>query len=207
MKFRKLSAVSKKAGKFWPVFFVACYNLYMKVLQVIGNKNVGKTSVILDFISVAKKMNLKVICLKRSHSAVLDTPETDSFRFACAGADAVGLQTEGEFLWHEQNQESISDIIAKHAPSDTDLILIEGFRDENFWCDKIELIGPNSTERIFEKPCLRLLGENEKSAKVYVEAVATVFPEMVSDDTMDFCSRDKRIEKFKELISRQDDEN
>ncbi|MCL2677161.1 MAG: molybdopterin-guanine dinucleotide biosynthesis protein B [Streptococcaceae bacterium] len=99
----------------------------MKILQIVGNKKVGKTTTMVNFVEFAKSENLTVVCLKQAHEAQFDVEGTDTYKFAQAGADAVGLTVGNEMLWHEKTQTELSDLISK-VSKDTDLLLLEGFR-------------------------------------------------------------------------------
>lgn len=105
----------------------------MRILQIIGGKKSGKTSTMVDFIRFAKSRDLKVVALKRSrHEVEFDHENTDSYRFAAAGADAVGLSAGQEFMWRDHEEKSLEERINEQVPADTDLLLIEGFRTSDF---------------------------------------------------------------------------
>ena len=99
----------------------------MKILQIVGGKKTGKTTTMLDFLSVAKEEALTVSCLKHAHEAVMDTPGTDSYKFAAAGADEVVLTTPGGTLWHQKKSLELPELLSA-VEENADLVLIEGFR-------------------------------------------------------------------------------
>lgn len=151
----------------------------MKILQIVGTKKSGKTATMIDFITAAKEENLKVVCFKRAHEAVMDTPGTDSFRFAEAGADAVGLQTANEFLWHEKGSTDLSNLMENVIKSDVDLVLIEGFRTENY-------------------PRLNLVKADEE--RLEADFYGTIYPENYPD-LMDLSTTEKRKDWFKKWLT------
>ncbi|MDR0200164.1 MAG: molybdopterin-guanine dinucleotide biosynthesis protein MobB [Streptococcaceae bacterium] len=159
----------------------------MKILQIVGNKKVGKTTLMLEWIGLAKSEGLKVACLKRAHEAVMDTPETDSYRFAAAGADGVGLSTAGEFLWHEKRSVEVSEILEKYMAQEVDVLLIEGFRASSFDGWKLELIGPMSKERILPEGELQALR-------------GSLFSEELAQGVEDLTSREARKALFTRLL-------
>ncbi|MDR0297856.1 MAG: molybdopterin-guanine dinucleotide biosynthesis protein B [Streptococcaceae bacterium] len=105
----------------------------MKILQIVGTKKSGKTTCVVDFITSAREIGLSVAAIKHSsHSVVMDTPETDSFKFAAAGAREVSLATADSFLYHKSAPVEIDEILSDFVSADTDLVLIEGFRSAEF---------------------------------------------------------------------------
>lgn len=124
----------------------------VRILQVIGKKKSGKTATILSFIEAAKKQKIKIAVIKHSHHvASVDVPQTDTDRFFKAGAQQVGLNSRGEFFWREQ--ELAADLptqLQRFAQSDTQLILIEGYKDVKY--PKVLLLRPQDRMIDFKGP-------------------------------------------------------
>lgn len=112
----------------------------MRILQVVGEKKSGKTTLIVDCIRSAVQLNLNVAVLKRSHHCVsMDAKDSDSHRFVEAGSAQVGLQTSSAFLWQENRPaQALEDEIKQYVAPNTDLLLIEGFHSSCY--PKIQLV-------------------------------------------------------------------
>ena len=163
----------------------------MKILQVIGKKNSGKTTVMVDFIESARELGLEVATFKQGHrsSDAMDKVGTDTYRFAAAGSSQVGMQTPNGFFWHETRPAiSLKDEISRFVRPSTDLFLIEGFRNDVAY------------------PVLVLLRENHELADFpelsCVDFVGTIYDERWSDaekrhlstgqEVLDLTSTEKR---------------
>ncbi|MGC8583306.1 MAG: molybdopterin-guanine dinucleotide biosynthesis protein B [Thermoproteus sp.] len=90
------------------------------VIQITGNKDVGKTALAERLISMARSLGYRVVAVKQSHHAP-DVPGKDSYRMRVAGADVVVLRGGG--MWAV-----FSDRLSL-CRIDSDLVVIEGFRD------------------------------------------------------------------------------
>mgnify|MGYP001770641076 CR=1 FL=1 len=89
------------------------------VIQITGNKDVGKTALAERLIALAKSKGLRVVAVKQSHHAP-DVPGKDSYRMKAAGADLVVLNGGGGWA-----------LFADRLPLedlDADLVVVEGFR-------------------------------------------------------------------------------
>jgi len=102
------------------------------VVQITGNKDVGKTALAERIISLARSLGYRVVAVKQSHH-VPDVPDKDSYRMRTAGADVVALRGGGVWAVYSDRL-PLSRI-------DADLVVIEGFRDAKLGF-KIH-IGPN----------------------------------------------------------------
>jgi cyclic pyranopterin phosphate synthase len=111
-------------------------------LQVVGYKNSGKTSTILDFLAVAQAKGLKTAVIKHDDHdlADLDQPKTDTSRFKAAGATTLVLQTNAELFLRQAQPASLPQLVTAVVPSDTQLVLIEGFKTAAY--PKVVLMRP-----------------------------------------------------------------
>ncbi len=103
----------------------------MKRIHVVGRKNSGKTTLIVDLVRHLTASGHRVGTIKHTHHAhELDTPGKDSFLHRQAGAAAVGIVSENmqAVFWpatgpHDDEQRY--DRIVRTL-GDCDLILVEG---------------------------------------------------------------------------------
>lgn len=99
----------------------------MKLLHIVGRKNHGKTTLVVDLVAELSRRGLRVGTIKHSsHVHDLDTPGTDSYRHRHAGAVAAAIVTPellGVFVQRFQE-----DFYPRLAPlyATCDVVLVEG---------------------------------------------------------------------------------
>ncbi|MCX6639931.1 MAG: molybdopterin-guanine dinucleotide biosynthesis protein B [bacterium] len=105
-------------------------------ITVTGPKKSGKTSTIEALIPVLKKAGFRVATLKHTmHDHCFDSPGTDSYRHAQAGAGRVGISSPSQivlFGYDVPMKEESEDPLMKEFYKDCDVVLCEGFRDSPF---------------------------------------------------------------------------
>src|SRR5699024_11585974 len=102
---------------------------YIKTLHVVVFKNSGISSLLTNWIRLAKEQGLKVAVIKHhGHGAKLDMPDErkDSMQYISAGADA-SLVSGGGFTQHILQQElTYQQLHALATLEKPDVILVEG---------------------------------------------------------------------------------
>ncbi|KGX86049.1 molybdopterin-guanine dinucleotide biosynthesis protein B [Pontibacillus marinus] len=105
------------------------------VLQVVGYKNSGKTSVITSLIQALQREGLKVGTLKHhGHGGEPDKLNgTDSSQHFNAGAVVSGVEGDGVFQWNvRQESWSLDVLLNLYRPLGLDIVLVEGFKSEPY---------------------------------------------------------------------------
>lgn len=106
---------------------------HIKTLHVIGFKNSGKTTLVSNWVRLAKEKGMNVAVIKHhGHGAKLAMPDEtkDSMQYLLAGADAslvAGAGFTQHMLQNELNYEQLLTLAKWQNP---DLILIEGYKAE-----------------------------------------------------------------------------
>jgi len=100
-----------------------------KRIHIVGRKNSGKTTLIVDLVKAFSARGLRVGTIKHTHHHhELDTPGKDSHRHRQAGAAMVGIMAPGmnALFWPQVDEESdrYDQMLAKFA--DCDFVLVEG---------------------------------------------------------------------------------
>ena len=122
----------------------------MKRIHVVGRKNSGKTTLIVDLVTELTRLGYRVGTIKHTHHQhELDTPGKDSHRHREAGSAAVGILTDGmnAIFWPQPGNKETQSSSEKYRQFDSmmdecDIVLVEGdskttspkievFRDEN----------------------------------------------------------------------------
>lgn len=114
----------------------------MNILQIVGFKNSGKTTLMLELIRLAQENGKTVATVKHhGHSSALEMPsaQTDSTRFFEGGAQASIVYGAGVIQQHVRKKEAaLEDLLYMAAKTETDFIFVEGFKDAPY--EKIVLI-------------------------------------------------------------------
>jgi len=116
----------------------------MKVFGITGHSGMGKTTLLERLIPELQKRGLRVSLIKHSHKNIdIDHPGKDSYRLREAGCQEVLLMGNRRWaLMHElteQAEPSLAYLLTRLH--DCDLVLIEGFKSENF--PKLEVWRPS----------------------------------------------------------------
>ena len=114
----------------------------IKVLQVVGFKNSGKTTLALNLLEQAKNKGKTVAFIKHhGHGGPLELPkaDTDSMRLFESGADSSIVYGDGVVQTHQRRQTATVEELVDYASlGNPDLILVEGFKEAPF--EKIVLL-------------------------------------------------------------------
>jgi molybdopterin-guanine dinucleotide biosynthesis protein MobB len=104
------------------------------VVQVVGDSNSGKTTLIERLIPRLRVRGLRVGTVKHAHHGFdMDYRGKDSWRHAQAGADAVAVVSPRGAAWLIQTEEELSTKRVLEPLADcVDLILVEGFTREAY---------------------------------------------------------------------------
>ncbi len=119
----------------------------LPVIGLCAYSGTGKTTLLTQLIPILNKRNLRVGVVKHAHHKFdIDHPGKDSYEFRHAGAEQVVVASQKRTAWikeHKSNKNDpvLSDALAVLDISDLDLVIVEGFKRENF--AKIELHRPS----------------------------------------------------------------
>lgn len=112
----------------------------MKVIQVVGYKRSGKTTLTKTIIQAITKKGFKVASLKHhGHGGTpLGIEETDSEQHRRAGALIAGVEGEGTLQLSSQSSWKMEQMLAVYECLNIDILVMEGFKTYHY--DKIVLI-------------------------------------------------------------------
>ena len=117
-------------------------NPKVKRVHIIGRKNHGKTTLVVDLVRELRRREVRVATIKHTHHEhELDTPGKDSHKHRTAGAAAVGIVSRGmsAVFWEDTTEHDDDRQYARFESilSACDLILVEG--DAHAQAPKIEV--------------------------------------------------------------------
>lgn len=100
------------------------------ILCIVGQKAVGKTTLIVHLVPELRRRGLRVATVKRPpHHFEFDQPGKDSRRHFEAGADATLLYGHGKMalVRRLEGEPPVEELVAAHL-ADCDLVLVEGHK-------------------------------------------------------------------------------
>ncbi|MGO4345436.1 molybdopterin-guanine dinucleotide biosynthesis protein B [Paenibacillus sp. MCAF9] len=101
------------------------------IVQIVGYKNTGKTTLVCRLTERFKQAGYKVGTIKRdAHDFQIDTPGTDTWRHQEAGADITAITSSKRTAIMKQHAEPLQLLISQMT--EADVILIEGFKDASY---------------------------------------------------------------------------
>ncbi|GIP25960.1 hypothetical protein J23TS9_10900 [Paenibacillus sp. J23TS9] len=101
------------------------------VCQVVGYKNSGKTTLVCSLVERLKEMGFRVAVIKHdAHDFEMDHPGTDSYRHRAAGASAIALVSPRKTAVIREEEIYLDELVKGF--SSYDIILVEGFKQENY---------------------------------------------------------------------------
>lgn len=120
----------------------------MKILQFVGYKNSGKTTLVMNLIEFLTKEDFRVATLKHhGHGGVpLGFAETDSEKHRSAGAILSGVEGDG-VLQLSSTSWSLEKMMSIYEMMDLDILLLEGFKKADF--EKVILLRDEEDLELF----------------------------------------------------------
>ncbi len=127
------------------------------ILGFVAYSGTGKTSLLLNIIPLLKAKGLRIGMIKHSHHKKfdIDHPGKDSYRLRKAGAEQMLVASRKRWalmveLENEELEEpNLAQLLTKLNQNELDLILVEGFKHENY--PKIEVHRPSLNRPLFHK--------------------------------------------------------
>ena len=117
----------------------------IKVIGVVGWKDVGKTFFATEIIKLLVSKKFKVGSIKHAHHDFdIDQHGTDSFKHRNAGSNQVIISSSkrwAKIIENNNKKEKNLDQLIKEF-QEIDIVIVEGFKKENH--PKIEIIAKNS---------------------------------------------------------------
>tara|TARA_B100000676_G_C17986731_1_gene792351 strand:+ start:21 stop:539 length:519 start_codon:yes stop_codon:yes gene_type:complete len=172
----------------------------MKSKKIIGFaafSGTGKTTLIKKIVSILSKKKYTVSVIKHAHHNFdLDQPGKDSYEIRKSGAENILISSEKRWaLIHENknNQElSLEDLLNILGNIDSDIILVEGFKKENF--PKIELYRKEIGKDILfynDKNIVAFATDVDINIEQNIEKLDINDPQQIVDYIIKFLSLDK----------------
>ncbi|RAR45652.1 molybdopterin-guanine dinucleotide biosynthesis protein B [Paenibacillus sp. MDMC362] len=99
----------------------------MKIFQICGYKNSGKTTLIASLIPQLKRHGIRSAVIKHDgHGFEMDREGTDTYKFREAGAEGIAIASPGRTAMLMETELELASLI--HLYIDFDLVLVEGYK-------------------------------------------------------------------------------
>lgn len=101
----------------------------MKVLQVVGYKNAGKTTLVCEIVRMLADEGVKAGTLKRDDHGFDPEPEgADTRRMREAGAAMSALVSARRVMWIEERAASLEEMLDAMRQGGAEAVIVEGFK-------------------------------------------------------------------------------
>ena len=102
-----------------------------QIIQVVGYKNSGKTTLCEYLVSYFSKRQVRVAVIKHDgHEFQMDQEGTDTWRMTRAGSAAIAITSAQRTAVVEERESHLQELIDRF--NEYDLIIVEGFKREKF---------------------------------------------------------------------------
>ena len=101
----------------------------MKVLQVVGYKNAGKTTLACEIVRMLAAEGVRVGALKRDdHGADPEPAGADTRLMREAGARLTALASAGRAMWVEERSATLDELLDAMRRRGAEAVVVEGFK-------------------------------------------------------------------------------
>ncbi|MNZ96569.1 Molybdopterin-guanine dinucleotide biosynthesis adapter protein [compost metagenome] len=102
-----------------------------KIIQIVGYKNSGKTTLISRLIPILNDLNYKIAVIKHDvHGFDSDVEGTDTYKLRQAGALATAITSPWRTAIMEERETSVQSLVDYFR--EYDLVILEGFKQEEY---------------------------------------------------------------------------
>lgn len=102
----------------------------MRILQVVGYKNAGKTTLVCEIVRMLAENGVRTGTLKRdAHDAIADVSGTDSWRHREAGAAATALTSGSRTAFFEERPSELPELLENMRARGIEAVVVEGFKE------------------------------------------------------------------------------
>jgi molybdopterin-guanine dinucleotide biosynthesis protein B len=102
----------------------------MKILQLTGYKNAGKTTLACEIVRMLAAEGLRVGTVKRdAHDRDPEPEGADTRRHREAGASFTALASHSRTLWIRERPSQLAELLAAMEAEGADAVVIEGFKE------------------------------------------------------------------------------
>lgn len=141
----------------------------MKILQVIGYKNAGKTTLVSELVRCLSAQGMRVGTLKHDgHDFEPDMPGTDTWQHRKAGAQVTAITSAYRTAWHMERATPVEELVSAMEHHDLDFLIVEGFKTAPY--PKIALLRNESDIDLLRLPNIIAVALREPEENIRIMA-------------------------------------
>jgi molybdopterin-guanine dinucleotide biosynthesis protein B len=153
----------------------------VRIIQVVGYKNAGKTTLMCTLVQGLTSQGLRVGTLKHdAHDFEPDIPGKDTWKHRQAGAHVTAMTSPSRTAWVQEQPTSLGQLVAQMAIHDLDYLIIEGFKSAEY--PKIVLIRGEQDAELLSLPNVIAAAIREPNITIESAVKAQAIPLFVHQD-------------------------
>jgi molybdopterin-guanine dinucleotide biosynthesis protein B len=157
----------------------------MRIIQVIGYKNAGKTTLACALVRELTSQGQRVGTLKHdAHDFEPDIPGKDTWQHRQAGAHVTAISSPSRTAWVQEQSTSLEQLVDQMANLALDYLIIEGFKSAAY--PKIILIRGEQDEELLSLLNVIAAAVREPNKSIESAAKAQAIPLFVHPDMDSF---------------------
>lgn len=101
----------------------------MRIIQIVGYKNSGKTTLTCEFVRELSKQGQRVGTLKHdAHDFEPDIPGKDTWQHRQAGARITAISSSTRTAWVQEQSTPVEQLVNQMESQSVDILIIEGYK-------------------------------------------------------------------------------
>ncbi|QJD83756.1 molybdopterin-guanine dinucleotide biosynthesis protein B [Cohnella herbarum] len=157
----------------------------MRIIQIVGYKNSGKTTLTCELVRELGKQGRRVGTLKHdAHDFEPDVPGKDSWKHRQAGAHITAITSPSRTAWVQEQSTPIEKLVSRMESQSVDFLIIEGFKTASY--PKIVLLRSEEDEELLALPNIVAVVVRESNASIEEMTNNRSVPLFVQPDTLSF---------------------
>ncbi|WP_256760058.1 molybdopterin-guanine dinucleotide biosynthesis protein B [Cohnella sp. WQ 127256] len=157
----------------------------MQILQVVGYKNAGKTTLTCEIIRLLTSKGNQVGSLKHDvHHFEPDIPSKDTWQHRQAGAYVTAITSPARTAWVQERSTPIEQLVSEMEARTLDYLIIEGFKSAPY--PKLVLIRKEEDLDLLKLSNIQAVCIREPNEVIEAAVVAQKLPLIIQSDTLSF---------------------
>ncbi|RED65583.1 molybdopterin-guanine dinucleotide biosynthesis protein B [Cohnella lupini] len=164
----------------------------MRVIQIVGYKNAGKTTLSCEIVRTLSAAGSRVGTLKHdSHDFEPDIPGKDTWQHRLAGACVTAITSPSRTAWVEEQSSTIEQLVCQMEAKSLDYLVIEGFKTASY--PKVVLLRSEEDSALLSLPNVIAACYRETNARIETDAQARDIPLFLQPDVHSYDSLIKHL--------------
>lgn len=157
----------------------------MRIIQIVGYKNSGKTTLTCELVRELAKQGRRVGTLKHdAHDFEPDVPGKDTWKHRQAGAHITAITSPSRTAWVQEQAMPIERLVSQMESQSVDFLLIEGFKTASY--PKIVLLRSEEDAELLDLPNIISVVVRESNENIEEMTNNRTVPLFVQRDILSF---------------------